>query len=94
MQCITNFTRYTSGYNFMPWSFRVGRTSYEVPIRGGALSSEWQWSDFDDTIQTEEGESTHAMMWANLEYFLKAVVPAAEDAGVYLACHPGSYFSS
>eukprot|EP00045_Choanoeca_perplexa_P007407 m.66684 g.66684 ORF g.66684 m.66684 type:complete len:229 (-) comp14064_c0_seq11:1489-2175(-) len=68
-------------YNFMPWSFRVGRTSYEVPIRGGALSSEWRWEHFDDTIRTEEGETTHDDMWASLEYFLKAVIPAAEKAG-------------
>jgi mannonate dehydratase len=27
-------------------------------------------------------------MWSNFEYFLKAVVPTAEEAGVYLACHP------
>ncbi|EGD75984.1 mannonate dehydratase [Salpingoeca rosetta] len=77
-----------AGYNFMPWSFRVGRTSYEVPIRGGALSSEWKWSDFDDSVRTAEGETTHEDMWANFEYFLKAVVPVAEAAGVYLACHP------
>eukprot|EP00055_Hartaetosiga_balthica_P017721 m.121983 g.121983 ORF g.121983 m.121983 type:complete len:375 (+) comp9385_c2_seq7:66-1190(+) len=75
-------------YNFMPWSFRVGRTSYCVPIRGGALSSEWKWEDFDDTVRTEEGETTHEQMWKNAEYFLKRVVPVAEEAGVYLACHP------
>lgn len=27
-------------------------------------------------------------MWANLEYFLKAAVPVAEEAGVQLALHP------
>ena len=27
-------------------------------------------------------------MWDNLEYFLKAVVPVAEDAGVRMAVHP------
>eukprot|EP00049_Salpingoeca_infusionum_P006975 m.113503 g.113503 ORF g.113503 m.113503 type:complete len:366 (-) comp13517_c0_seq1:210-1307(-) len=75
-------------YNFMPWSFRVGRTSYEVPIRGGALSSEWRWEEFDDTLRTSEGETTHEDMWANMGYFLKAVVPVAEECGVYLACHP------
>ncbi|EDQ88149.1 uncharacterized protein MONBRDRAFT_26748 [Monosiga brevicollis MX1] len=75
-------------YNFMPWQFRVGRTSYEVPIRGGALSSEWRWEDFDDTVRTDAGETSHEDMWQNLEYFLKAVIPVAEEAGVYLACHP------
>ena len=29
-------------------------------------------------------------LFANLEYFLKAVVPAAEKLGIRLAIHPGS----
>ena len=62
-----------------------------MPIRGGALSSEWKWDDFDDTQRTAEGETTHEAMWANFEYFLKAVIPVAEEAGVYLACHPGLF---
>jgi mannonate dehydratase len=75
-------------YNFMPWGFRVGRTSYETPCRGGSLTSEWRWEHFDDTIRTPESGGTHEKMWENFEYFLKAVVPVAEKAGVYLACHP------
>ena len=107
-------------YNFMPWSFRVGRTSYVTPVRGawadlagkaslppaahaacagGSLSSEWRWEDFDDSIRTSEGETNHDDMWKNLEYFLKAVVPAAEKAGKTprtrargcLALHPSPF---
>ena len=37
-------------------------------------------------------EAEHAVgeaeMWANYEYFIKAVIPAAEEAGVKLALHP------
>ena len=36
----------------------------------------------------EEGAHTLDEMWANITYFLKAVVPAAEKAGVRLALHP------
>jgi len=72
----------------MPWSFRVGRTSYEIPIRGKALCSCFKWSDFDDSQRTADGETTPEQMWANLEYFLKAVIPVAEESGVYLALHP------
>ena len=36
----------------------------------------------------EEGAHTLAEMWANITYFLKAVVPEAEKAGVRLALHP------
>ena len=31
---------------------------------------------------------TEEQMWANYEYFIKAVLPAAEEAGVRLALHP------
>ena len=36
----------------------------------------------------EEGTRTLDEMWANITYFLKAVVPEAEKAGVRLALHP------
>jgi len=29
-----------------------------------------------------------AQLWANLEYFLKAIIPVAEEAGVKMAMHP------
>jgi mannonate dehydratase len=35
-----------------------------------------------------EGAHTLEEMWTNITYFLKAVVPAAEKAGVRLALHP------
>jgi len=35
-----------------------------------------------------EGAHTADEMWANLAYFLKAVIPEAEKAGVRLALHP------
>lgn len=76
-------------YNFMPWSFRVGRTSYSALGRGGSLTSEWRSKDFAEyEVLTEDGKTTDEQMWVALEYFLKAVVPTAEKAGVYLAMHP------
>jgi mannonate dehydratase len=36
----------------------------------------------------QEGAHTLDEMWANITYFLKAVVPVAEQAGVRLALHP------
>ena len=35
-----------------------------------------------------EGAHTLDEMWANISYFLKAVVPVAEESGVRLALHP------
>ena len=36
----------------------------------------------------EEGAHTLDEMWTNITYFLKAVIPEAEKAGVRLALHP------
>lgn len=36
----------------------------------------------------EEGAHTLEEMWKNITYFLKAVIPVAEEAGVRLALHP------
>ncbi|MDE3167875.1 MAG: mannonate dehydratase [Acidobacteriota bacterium] len=62
------------------------------------------WTGFDYDRETEsggkkvkfrdlpplerEGARTLDEMWANIGYFLKAVIPAAEKAGVRLALHP------
>ena len=35
-----------------------------------------------------EGAQTLEEMWANIAYFLRAVIPVAEEAGVRLALHP------
>jgi len=61
--------------------------------RGGAVTRNFDFR----RIQQEQGEEAPPRadtaaraerMWENLEYFLKAVVPAAEAAGMRLACHP------
>lgn len=57
--------------------------------RGGA-----GWTGFDYERMkglpplAEEGAHTLDEMWANITYFLKAVIPAAEKAGVRMALHP------
>jgi mannonate dehydratase len=38
--------------------------------------------------QANEGAHTMAEMWDNITYFLKAVIPVAEKAGVHMALHP------
>jgi mannonate dehydratase len=65
------------------------RTSISVPLRGGALSS-----GYDDEVMrqapplVEPGSITHEQLWQAYEYFLRAVVPVAEEAGVRLSLHP------
>lgn len=76
----------------MPPRLRVARTTYEVPIRGGALSSEFRAAPgepWDDSLRTTDGETSHSAMRENFRYFLEKVIPTAEESGVYLACHPG-----
>lgn len=74
-------------YNFMA-GLGWYRTRTDVPERGGALVSE-----FDNQVATQQGltqwgEISEGKIWANLEYFLKAVIPAAEKAQVKMALHP------
>jgi mannonate dehydratase len=75
-------------HNWMPvisWT----RTNMEKESRGGALVSAFDLKDIENQpVITEYGKLTHDKMWANMEYFLKAVVPEAEKAGVKLALHP------
>ncbi|MEZ4903234.1 MAG: mannonate dehydratase [Spirosomataceae bacterium] len=65
-------------YNWMPvisWA----RTKLDKPSRGGALVSSFDIDDIkNEPSITEYGDLTHARMWDNLTYFLKAVVPEAE----------------
>ena len=72
------------------WMAGLGwyRTNVNVPGRGGALISEFDATVADQQELTEWGEVSEQKIWANLEYFLKAVIPAAEKAGVRMALHP------
>lgn len=74
-------------YEWMP-VFNWLRTSTTVPARGGALATGYDHRLMKDAPLTEYGIVTEEQLWQNLEYFLKAVVPVAEKAGVKLAMHP------
>jgi mannonate dehydratase len=74
-------------YEWMP-VFNWMRTSTTLPGRGGALVTGFDIDLLRDQPLTEYGVVTEEQLWENLEYFLKAVVPIAERAGVQLAMHP------
>ncbi|MEZ4833974.1 MAG: mannonate dehydratase [Caldilineaceae bacterium] len=74
-------------YEWMPvmnWM----RTSTTIPTRGGALVTGYDQYLMKNAPLTEYGEVGEDKLWENLEYFLKAVVLVAEEAGVQLAMHP------
>jgi mannonate dehydratase len=68
----------------------------------GRAGSGWTGFDYDREVESngkkvkfrdlppleQEGPHTLDEMWTNITYFLKAVIPAAEKAGVRLALHP------
>ncbi|MBV7337079.1 mannonate dehydratase [Chloroflexi bacterium TSY] len=74
-------------YEWMP-VFNWSRTSTTVPARGGAFATGYNHEFMRNAPLTEAGVVTEEELWANLEYFLKIVVPVAEEANVKLAMHP------
>ena len=72
------------------WMAGIGwyRTRVDVPARGGALISEFDYEAAEKQGLTEWGEISEEKIWSNLEYFLKAAIPVAEQAGVKMALHP------
>ena len=77
----------TMCYNWMA-VFGWMRTSFTTRTRGGALVSTYDNSLMEKAPLTEHGEITEERLWENLEYFLKKVIPVAEEAGVKQGLHP------
>ncbi len=81
------------GIPMICWNWMCGpvgwaRTRVDVPARGGALTSEFDLKAAQRMGLTAAGEVPEERVWASLEYFLKAVIPAAERANVKMALHP------
>ena len=73
------------GFHWMPNS--VWRSSRLAPGRGGALCTAFDMAEVDDA-PTHGRVYAEDEMWRNYEYFLKAVLPVADESGVRLALHP------
>ncbi|MGH8777427.1 MAG: mannonate dehydratase [Jiangellaceae bacterium] len=72
-------------YNFMAvhgWM----RTRFDLTTRGGALVTGFDRADLPDADAAVRLDDDQ--LWDNYRYFLHAVVPVAEEAGVRLALHP------
>lgn len=74
------------GYHFMPNS--VWRTSTTAPARGGALTTAFDYDMVADAPLSFDRVYTEDEMWDNYAYYIKAILPVAEEAGVRLALHP------
>ena len=81
----------TLQYNFMinaGAKMQLWRTSAENVGRGGTRIVSFDYDVARKTPLTNYGEISEETMWNNLTYFLKAVIPVAEEAGVTMAMHP------
>ena len=80
-------------YNFMAGTDWV-RTQLDAPERGGAKVTAFNLADAKRAVSLNSQaviESTKiaaAVLWNNLEKFLREVIPVAEASGVTLAMHP------
>jgi mannonate dehydratase len=74
-------------YNFMAG---IGwyRTRFDIPERGGALTSEFNYQDAEQQGLTEFGRISEEQIWDNITYFLQKIIPVAEKANVKMALHP------
>ena len=72
------------------WSAIFGwtRTSSTKRVRGGALATSYDHALMQNAPLTEAGLVSEERLWETLEYFLKAIIPVAEEAGVGMAMHP------
>ena len=83
-----------AGLRVITYNFTALRASEGYRARHGVGRGRSSLRDFDfERVRglpplPDVGRHTLEEMWARLEYFLRAVVPVAEEAGVRLAVHP------
>ncbi len=74
-------------YNF--YAHRAMEGYYEQTGRAGAGYTAFDYDRMKDLpALPQEGAQDIEKVWANIAYFLKAIVPVAQEAGVRLALHP------
>jgi mannonate dehydratase len=74
------------GFNWHP--DLVWRTSRTAAERGGAKVTAFDADLVKDAPLTFDREYSEEEFWENFAYFLRAVGPVAEEAGVKMALHP------
>jgi len=62
---------------------------YEIKGRGGSGITAYDYAPVKDLpARPKVGTYTAKQIWDNITYFLKAIIPVAEQAGVRLSLHP------
>ena len=88
-------------YTYNIHALRYYRTSSHARVRGGAFSTSFDADlvknaplfaspglNTDLIPESDRRPITDEEMWDNLRYYLEAVMPVAEEAGVQMAMHP------
>lgn len=74
------------GYHFIVTG--VWRTSSTAPARGGGKVTAFDYEAVKDAPLSFDRVYSEDEIWKNYEYYIKALLPVAEEAGVILALHP------
>lgn len=81
-----------AGIDIVCYDFMAGidwyRSNTDVPFRGGSSTMSFDDQDAEKLGLTKWGRISAEQMWANMDYFQKAIIPVAEKAGVKMALHP------
>ena len=74
------------GYHWMANS--VWRTSKDELTRGGARTTVYDHALAENAPLSFGREYSESELWASYEYFIRSVLPVAQESGVTLALHP------
>jgi mannonate dehydratase len=75
-----------TSYDFHP----ANTYTTKMVERRGYKAREFDLNDFRNTVEKRQFDRDYSAddIWANYTYFMRAVLPVAEEAGVKLALHP------
>ena len=81
----------TLGIRLLCYNFMVGKGWSRTGVRegrGGAKATYFSASNVQEARCPGGLAVSHEQVWANYEYFIKAVMPTAEKCGVRMGLHP------